>query len=73
MKNRIEKELERNNQPYLAFYKMPDGEEKYSISNFSSAEMELVVLAIYSNPILEIFLQGAINIAKEINHEEKLK
>jgi hypothetical protein len=50
---------------------MPDGEEKFSISNFSPKEMELVVLAIYSNPILEIFLQGAINIANEINQEEK--
>jgi len=28
MKNRIEIELERNNQEYLAFYKMLDGEEK---------------------------------------------
>jgi hypothetical protein len=35
--------------------------------------MELVVLAIYSNPNLGIFLQGAFNIANELNQEEKLE
>jgi hypothetical protein len=71
MKNRIEKELIKDSQNYLAFYQLHNGTMQCSCSGLSPELMENIMLAFYENSALMELFQAAIKLTKEIIGEEK--
>jgi hypothetical protein len=65
MRNKIEREFIRNNQPFIAFYKMPDGNLKCNFSAITVEEMYIVLLSFQEMPELMNAFEKVISMAKD--------